>query len=111
MQNPSHINLIQLLQSHRRGEFVSIANAALEELIAAMKETGGDGTLTITLPIKHAKKGPHIEITPKVTLKKPDVPVAMGIYYLAEDEDLLSRRDPAQLDIEDEIQSRREAAK
>lgn len=97
------LNLIQLLQSHRRGELVAAANASAQELIQAMKDTGGDGQIVIKIPFKHAKKGNHIEVTPTITVTKPNVPIGTGIYYLDEDDNALSRTDPRQLDIEDAI--------
>lgn len=101
------INFMEFLQSFRRGELLRQGNEQLERVIAAMKETGGDGSITITLPFKF-NKGGQIECTPKVTGKLPQHAMGTGIYF-ADDEGRLSRRDPNQMDIEDEIERRRAA--
>ncbi len=109
MPQPDHsINFLELIQSFRRGELLRTADAELEKVIEAMADTGGDGQLQITIPLKFNKAG-QIEVTPKVTSKVPQKAMGTGIYF-ADDEGKLSRRDPNQLDIEDEIERRRHAA-
>lgn len=101
------INFIEFLQTFRRGQLLNEGDAQLEKVINAMHETGGDGSITINLPFKLNKAG-QIECTPKVTAKVPQRPMGTGIYW-ADDDGRLSRRDPAQMDIEDEIERRRRA--
>lgn len=109
MQNLDHsINFMEFLRTFRRGSLLSDCDEKLETVIAAMKETGGDGELTIKLPFKLNKAG-QIECTPKVTPKIPQRQMGTGIYF-SDDEGRLSRRDPNQMDIEDEIEKRRSAA-
>ncbi|EEX09606.1 conserved hypothetical protein [Ruegeria lacuscaerulensis ITI-1157] len=79
----------------------------MTRVIEAMAETGGDGEITIKLPFKLNKAG-QIECTPKITAKVPQRPMGTGIFF-ANDEGRLSRRDPNQFDIEDEIERRRAA--
>jgi hypothetical protein len=108
MRMPNHsINFMEFLQSFRRGELLREGDTKLAEVIEAMTETGGDGEITIKLPFKRNKAG-QIECTPKVTAKLPQRPMGTGIYF-ADDEGRLSRRDPSQYDIEDEIERRRSA--
>jgi len=104
---PDHsINFLTFLQTFRRGELLNQGDAQLQKIIEAMAETGGDGKLTIELPFKLNKAG-QIECTPKISVKVPQHPMGTGIYF-ADDQGHLSRRDPNQLDIEDEIERRRQ---
>ncbi|UWQ59941.1 hypothetical protein K3722_07370 [Leisingera caerulea] len=109
MPLPNHtINFLEFLQSFRRGQLLHEADEHLEKVISAMAETGGDGEITIKLPFKRNKAG-QIECTPKISSKTPHRQMGTGIYF-ADDEGRLSRRDPNQMDIEDEIERRRPAA-
>ncbi len=108
MAHDHSINFLELIQSFRRGELLAQADRQLAKIIEVMADTGGDGSLTITIPLKFNKAG-QIEVTPKVTSKVPQKAMGTGIYF-ADDEGRLSRRDPNQMDIEDEIERRRNAA-
>lgn len=108
MAPDNSINFLELVQSFRRGELLNQADRQLAKVIEAMADTGGDGSLTITIPLKFNKAG-QIEVTPKVTSKVPQKAIGTGIYF-ADDDGRLSRRDPNQMDIEDEIERRRNAA-
>ena len=99
------INFLEFLQTFRRGELLREGDAELSKVIEAMNDTGGDGKITIELPFKMNKAG-QIECTPKLTAKVPQRPMGTGIYF-ADDEGRLTRRDPNQLDIEDEIARQR----
>lgn len=101
------INFLEFMQSFRRGELLRQGDQELSKVIEAMKDTGGDGEITIKLPFKLNKAG-QIECTPKMTAKVPQRPMGTGIYF-ADDEGRLTRRDPNQFDIEDEIERRRSA--
>lgn len=100
-----HLNFLELIQSFRRGELLRIGDSELSKVMQAMTDTGGDGSITITIPLKFNKAG-QIEVTPKITSKVPQRAMGTGIYF-ADDEGRLSRRDPNQMDIEDEIERRR----
>lgn len=102
------LTFLGFLQSFRRGELLRAADERLAEVVAAMRETGGNGELTIKLPFKLNKAG-QIECQPKLDAKSPQRAMGTGIYFVT-DEGELTRRDPHQLDIEDEIERRREAA-
>lgn len=99
------INFLELLQTFRRGELLQQGDEQLEKVIGAIAETGGDGKLVIEMPFKLNKAG-QIECTPKITSKVPQRPMGTGIFF-ADDDGRLSRRDPRQMDIEDEIDRRR----
>lgn len=106
MPHPKHsVNFLELMQSFRRGEMLRVADAELEKVMQAMTDTGGDGCLTIKIPLKFNKAG-QVEVTPSITSKIPQRAMGTGIYF-ADDDGRLSRRDPNQLDIEDEIERRR----
>lgn len=102
------LNFLEFLQSFRRGELIRQGNDELQRVIAAMAETGGDGEITIKLPFKLNKAG-QVECQPKITAKVPQPQMGVGIYFVG-DEGGLSRRDPNQYDIEDEIERQRNRA-
>ncbi|WP_136441602.1 hypothetical protein [Pacificoceanicola onchidii] len=101
------INFLEFLQTFRRGELLREVDHQLAKVTDAMHETGGDGELTIKLPFKFNKAG-QIECVPSIAAKPPKKPMGTGLYFLT-DEGRLSRRDPNQMDIEDEIERRRAA--
>lgn len=99
------LNFLELIQSFRRGELLTEGDQKLNELIDAIQRTGNGGDLTMKLKIKVNKAG-QLEIVPDLTIKKPTRALGTGIYF-ATDDGRLSRRDPHQMDIEDEIERRR----
>ncbi|WP_300009753.1 hypothetical protein [uncultured Roseobacter sp.] len=103
---PKHeLNFLEFLQSFRRGELLKNGDDKLAELMQAVCETGASGSITITLPFKMNKAG-QIECTPEIKLKKPTKPMGTGIYF-ATDDAQLTRRDPNQLDMMDDLEERR----
>lgn len=104
-QSNQSMTFLELIQSFRRGELLRVGDAELAKVMEAMTETGGDGCITIKIPLKFNKAG-QVEVTPSITSKIPQRAMGTGIYF-ADDEGHLSRRDPNQLDIEDEIERRR----
>ena len=102
------LNFLELIQSFRRGELLAEGDAKLSGLIEAVQRTGSGGDLAMKMKVKVNKAG-QLEIVPEITIKKPSRALGTGIYF-ATDEGRLTRRDPHQLDIEDEIERRRSAA-
>jgi len=100
------LSFLEFLQSFRRGELISEADDQFGELMEAVKRTGGKGDLTIKLPFKVNEAG-QIECVPTVSCKKPRKPLGTGIYYVT-DEGRLTRQDPTQDDLFDEVGARRE---
>lgn len=100
------LSFLEVVQSFRRGELIAEADEQLSELIEAIRRTGGKGELTVRLPFKVNEAG-QVECVPTVSAKKPRRPLGTGIYYVT-DEGRLSRRDPAQDDMFDELADRRE---
>lgn len=105
MARKDDLNFLKFLQSFRRGELLREANEQLEELIRAVKETGGKGELNLKLPFKINEAG-QIECIPQVAIKRPRRPMGTGIYFATED-GTLTRRDPDQEDFLDDLEDRR----
>lgn len=106
MSKPSEeLNFLEFLQGFRRGELISDANELFNELMDAIRKTGGKGDLTVKLPFKVNDAG-QIECVPVLSVTKPRKPLGTGIYYVT-DEGRLTRRDPSQDDLFDELEARR----
>ncbi|WYK04444.1 hypothetical protein DWF04_015660 [Cereibacter sphaeroides f. sp. denitrificans] len=99
------LNFLEFIQTFRRGELLEQGDQMLNELVDAVQLTGGKGSLTITLPLSMNKAG-QIECTPKVDVKKPRRAMGSGIYYATND-GRLTRRDPSQSEMFDELEGRR----
>lgn len=99
------LNFLEFLQSFRRGELIRNGDEKLQELMEAICQTGQGGTLNLKLPFKPNKAG-QIECIPELTIKKPVKPIGTGIYFTTDDA-RLTRRDPDQLDMMDELEERR----
>lgn len=106
MPQRDELNFLEFLQSFRRGELLREANDQLEDLIRAVKDTGGKGDITIKLPFKINDAG-QLECVPRVDSKRPRRALGTGIYFATEDGQL-TRRDPDQADMfNDELEARR----
>ena len=101
----NELNFLEFIQSFRRGELLDEGNQKLNELMEAIGQTGAGGKLSLTFDLKVNKAG-QLEITPNLTIKKPARALGTGIYFVSDD-NRLTRRDPRQMDIEDEIERRR----
>jgi len=99
------LNFLEFIQSFRRGELLETGDQKLTELVEAIRETGGSGSLNFKASFKMNKAG-QIEIAPDITIKKPTRSMGTGIYF-ATDDGRLTRRDPNQMDFEDELERRR----
>lgn len=99
------LNFLEFIQGFRRGELLEVGDQKLSELIEAIQQTGQGGSLTLKVSFKVNKAG-QLETVPDLTIKKPTRSMGTGIYF-ATDDGRLTRRDPHQMDIEDEIERRR----
>ncbi len=92
---------METLISVREGAAIVEASEKLTELIAAVRETGKAGALTITLKVRPASKGKTqvlmIEDDIKDSIPKYDREASM--FYVSDD-NLLSKSDPRQLPLE-----------
>ena len=102
------LNFLEFMQSFRRGELLREADDRMQEVLAAIQETGNSGEVTLKLPFKVNKAG-QIECVPQVTAKKPKRELGADIYFLNDDA-RLTRRDPNQQDWLDDIEARRDRA-
>lgn len=103
------MNFIKLLQSMRRGEIAREADDLLAEMIRAIHEHGGKGDLTLKLSVKK-NDAEQLEFTPTLKMNKPRRALGLGIFF-ATDEGELSRTDPNQDDLFDELEDRRERSR
>lgn len=106
MSQRDELNFLEFLQSFRRGELLREANDQLEEVVRAVKDTGGKGSVTISLPFKMNDAG-QLECVPSINSKRPRRALGTGIYF-ATDDGQLTRRDPDQREMfGDELDARR----
>ena len=104
-QPAAPITFIGFLQSNRRGEIPSEADAAMTDILAALREFGGKAKLTLTLNFSFTKSG-QIEIKPDFKSEKPRRSMSSGLYF-ADDDGKLTRTDPKQVDWVDDLSDRR----
>lgn len=100
------ITFIGFIQSHRRGEIPTEGDAAMTDILNAIREHGGKGKLTLTMNFKLNKSG-QIEIQPDLKVEKPRRAMSTGLYF-ADDDGNLSRRDPKQDDWVETLADRRD---
>lgn len=105
MSNNHDLNFMQFIQTFRRGELLDDCNQKLNELMETLATSDKGGSMTVKFDFRHNKAG-QLEITPSATIKKPTKNVPPGVYFIS-DESRLTRRDPRQMDIEDEIERHR----
>lgn len=104
-QSSTPITFIGFLQSNRRGEIPSEADAAMTDILAALREFGGKAKMTLTLNFSFTKSG-QIEIKPDFKVEKPRRAMSSGLYF-ADDDGNLTRTDPKQDDWVDDLSDRR----
>lgn len=101
------LNMLGVLQTHRRGEILAEADAALTDVVDAIRQHGGKGKLTLTLNFK-LEKGDQISLTPDLKVEKPRRAMSTGIFFATGD-GRLTRTDPNQGDLlADDLVSRRD---
>lgn len=93
-------DILELLQTIRRGEFLLRINEQLSELTQACFITEGDGEIEIKLAFKNNAEG-QVRVVPKVKIKKPIRAVGEAIYYATVDGSL-ERDDPKQRNMFDD---------
>lgn len=54
-----------------QGVFVDMASDKMNELVSAVADRGKSGTLTLVITVKKASRGGAMNVTGKVTVKKP----------------------------------------
>lgn len=99
------LNFLELLQTFRRGELLAEADERLTDVVSAMQRFGGKGSITLKLGFEVNKAG-QIECTPSIDTKAPRRALSLGIYYPTDD-GTLSRRDPNQMEMFNDLEARR----
>lgn len=85
---------VEWLGAHKKGEVDSELTYHLREVIEAVRETGKDGTVTLTLKVK--RKGERqVTVIEDVKFKLPMHDRSESIYFVDADTNL-TRDDPAQ---------------
>lgn len=92
--------LVQLLQHLRNGAVSRDIDQSLSELVAAVKEQGRKASLDLTIEISPAGGVEHaMKVAANVKVKMPKKEPTLN-YFFATDENLLSRTDPRQRELE-----------
>ena len=82
------------LQSLQRGRTHRELSNALQQLVAAVIDTGKPGTLTLQIKVVPSKDPRVVEVGDRVTVKLPEARAA-SLFYVTADHNL-SRTDPDQ---------------
>lgn len=88
---------IDTLNDIRQGAIADEMGEQLADLVKTIRETGGKGSISLTLTIKPAGKTntDQLVVTDAIVVKKPKPEQGTSILF-ASDEGSLSRRDPRQ---------------
>lgn len=90
---PPPTQFSDLMTTVSGGEFDANVTSDLRDLIAAVNETGGSGTLTVTLKVKKEKRMVVVKPTHKTALPKPAVDADM---FFVDEHERLTKDDPKQ---------------
>lgn len=97
-------NFLEVLGDHRSGDLIPELDNRLTEVLSAVRGTGKEGKLMLTLTIKPAGrlKVETVLIEDKVDTKIPELPKGGSIFFATDDNEL-HLRDPRQetLDLRD----------
>lgn len=94
------MDFVTMLMEVQSGEAAMLADRKLQELVQAIRDTAGGGTLTLKMSVKPGKLGmggvvQTVVATVDVAIKKPELQLGDSIFYVTE-EGSLSRSDPRQ---------------
>ena len=92
-----HTDFAAFLKDIRKGQFLYESSVELEKLVAAIKETGKGGTLTLKIDIAPLNKGNAnaLGIKAKPKAKLPEKETNLAIFFPT-DKNTLQREDPRQ---------------
>lgn len=91
------VNVLEVLETHRRGNTLAELDNGLAEVIAGVRDTKRKGTLTVTLSAECRTPGNAkvIDVDIKVKATPPE-PMREKSSYFATQANQLQREDPAQ---------------
>lgn len=94
--------ITDMLREHRNGRLVDHMTDRLAEVVAAVRETGKSGSITLKLTISPSKgdEADAIEVIPNVSAKMPEKDLAKALFY-ADESNSLVRESPTQRGIFD----------
>jgi hypothetical protein len=72
------------------GVFIDQASDQLAELVSAVDERGKSGTLTLQISIKKASRGGAMNVTGKITVKKPAEELMEALLFATPDGNLVA---------------------
>ena len=98
------MSFIATLQNIRDGALVAQLTENLQDVVEAVSEHRKVGKLVITLTIK-PNGDEAVTVSPSVKATKPEASVGDAMFFVSEGN--LVRRNPRQMDIEDELARRR----
>ena len=108
-------DFIEMIMTCRSGQVASDLSAKFNSVLEAVLDTGGKGKMTICLDIVPAKFGQggavvEIDISHDVKLKKPELDIGKSIFFV-DKSGRLTREDPAQADMFQDLTKEQEKAK
>lgn len=104
-QEVKNVDLVEMLMEMRNGKVAIEASRKLNELLAAIRETGLPGSLTLKLKFKPTKVDLHegvkeVSIQHQTDITKPELPIPPSVFFVTQD-GRLSRTDPDQMEMFD----------
>ncbi len=99
--NPQHDNsFLATMQRHEGGAVLSEMSSKLAEIVRAVSDRGGKGTVTLKLEVAHAARGKSaLVLTHEVTTKAPKER-ASGSFWYSTDSGALVKNDPNQKELQ-----------
>lgn len=93
------MDFVTMLMEVQDGDAARSVNVKLHELLDAIRNTAGKGTLTLKMTIEPSKLAmgggvQMVSTSVEVAIKKPELGIGESLFYITEDG--LSRNDPRQ---------------
>ena len=91
------MNVLEVLETHRRGRTLGDIQDALQELVAAVQDTKRKGAITVAISAECRTPGSAktLDISVKVRMALPE-PIREKTTYFATEQHTLQREDPTQ---------------
>lgn len=98
------MSFLSTIQNIREGALADQLTEELHDVLEGVEETGKAGSITLTLKIKPNGES-AVTIEPSVAAKVPKPTVGSALFFVSGGN--LVRRNPKQMDIEDELAAKR----